>query len=174
MAPVSYLLAFCRVTLGLVFLFSGSGKVLHFPAFVQTIGRFRILPTSLSAPAAVLFCASEWAIIVCLVAGGPWLLVGFGLAGLLLLLFCAAMMAVIFRQIHTSCACFGATEEEITWANIWRNAGLLLCVLGGCTALSQTEKPLSLAGWAVISLSALGFVTIWLRLRDIVNLFHQG
>ena len=74
---VSYLLAFCRIALGLVFLLSGVSKLGHAHTFVQTIRRFRILPSRMDVPAAVVFLCSECAVVLCLLVGGSLLLPGF-------------------------------------------------------------------------------------------------
>lgn len=172
-----YLLAFCRIVIGLVFLFSSAGKIRRVKTFMQTIRRFRILPAHLSALAAVLFLCGEGAVVVCLGVGGPLLLPGFVLALLLLLLFCAALASVLIRNIHTSCNCFGTSEQEVTRADLWRNAGFILCALGGCSALyweGGARESLSLAEWALVGMGALVFVLIWLQLHEIASLFHQG
>ena len=108
--------------------------------------------------------------------GNSFLLPGFGLALLLLLLFSSALTSVITRSIHTSCNCFGTSEKEVTHTDLWRNAGFILCALGGCASLSWeggAQETLSLAAWAVTSLGALVFVIVWLQLQEIVSLFRQ-
>ena len=170
-----YLLAFCRVALGLVFLFSSFGKIRRMGAFVQAIQRFRLLPVSLSAPAAVLFLCGGCLVVLCLGTGGSFLLPGFGLALLLLLLFSSALVSVIIRNIHASCNCFGSNEKEVTQTDLWRNAGFILCTLGGCVVWKgAAQEALSLEAWAVTGLGALVFVAIWLQLQEIVSLFRQG
>lgn len=172
-----YFLAFCRIALGLVFLFSSVGKIRHVRTFVQTIQSFRLLPASLDTPAAVLFLGGEGIVVVCLGIGNSFLLPGFGLALLLLLIFSSALASVIARNIPTSCNCFGTSEKEITRTDLWRNAGLILCALGGCADLSWeggAQETLSLAAWVMTGLAALAFVIVWLQLQEIVSLFHQG
>src|SRR5690348_17260694 len=100
-----YLLAFCRVALGLVFLVSSLSKVRDVAQFRQTIRAFRLLPPALSGAAVLLFIGGESAVVVLLVIGGPLLLSGFILGGSLLLLFSLALISVIARKIHTSCTC---------------------------------------------------------------------
>ena len=169
----AYMFAFCRIVIGLVFLFSSAGKILQMRAFVQTIQRFHLLPTRLNAPAAAFFLCGECAVVIFLGIGGSLLLPGFVLAGLLLLLFCAAMATVIARGIHTSCNCFGTSEKEVTRTDIWRNAGFILCTLGGCSALRLgVQESLNLAEWVIVGLGALIFVIIWLQLQEIVSLFR--
>jgi hypothetical protein len=146
-------------------------------SFVQTIQSFRLLPASLGGPAAVLFLCGEGIVVVCLGIGNAFLLPGFGLALLLLLLFSAALASVIARSISTSCNCFGTSEKVVTRTDLWRNAGLILCALGGCAGLSWeggAQETLSLAAWVVTGLGALVFVLVWLQLQEIVSLFHQG
>jgi uncharacterized membrane protein YphA (DoxX/SURF4 family) len=82
-----YLLAFCRVALGLVFLVSSLSKVRDLAQFRQTIRAFHLLPSALSGMAALLFIGGEGTVVVMVVIGGPLLLPGFVLGGGLLLLF---------------------------------------------------------------------------------------
>lgn len=170
-----YVLAFCRVAIGLIFAISSVGKIRDIARFQQAIQGFRLLPRSLSNLAALLFLGGEIAVVLFLLIGGTLLLSGFILAILLLLIFCVALASVLIRKLHTSCNCFGTSDRPITTIDIWRNMGFLLCASGGCeTFLWMHGEQGSLTGfaWVFITLGASVFVIIWIQLGEIVQLFR--
>jgi len=172
-----YMLAFCRVTIGLVFAISSISKARNVAQFQQAIVDFRLLSRQLSNLAAFLFLCGEFAVVLCTIIGGPLLLPGFFLAILLLLVFCAALASVLSRKMHTSCNCFGSSKKPVTLIDIWRNAGFLLCAGGGCEALlwlRGAQESLQWVVWLLIALGATVFVTIWIQLGEIVQLLRQG
>src|SRR2546423_750268 len=87
----TYLLAFCRIATGLIFLTSFLGKVRELEGFRQAVADFRLLPKDMSKGAAFLFLGGELLVVVCLLVGGVLLLPGFVLAILLLCVFSAAI-----------------------------------------------------------------------------------
>jgi hypothetical protein len=170
-----YILAFCRVAIGLVFAISSFGKARDIARFQQAIGGFQLLSQRLSNLAALLLLGGEIAVVLFLLIGGPLLLPGFALALLLLLIFCAALASVLIRKLHTPCNCFGSSNKPVTLVDIWRNLGFLLCTGGGCEALIWTRGTQgSLEGitWLFIALGAGVFVMIWVQLGEIVQLFR--
>lgn len=172
-----YLLAFCRVTIGLIFAISSITKARDIAQFQQAIVGFRLLSRRLSNSAAILFLCGECAVVLLIVIGGPFLLPGFVLAILLLLIFCAALASVLIRKMQTSCNCFGSSKKPVTFVDLWRNAGFLLCAGGGCEALlwlRGAQESLQWVAWLLIALGASVFVMIWVQLGEIVQLFHQG
>src|ERR1051326_7881489 len=134
-----YVLAFCRIATGLVFAFSGMGKARDFSQFKTTIANFRLLPRPLHAPAAFFFLSAEFAVVVLVALGEPLLPFGFGLAILLLLLFCGALASVLARGLRTACNCFGTSKQPVTVADVWRNLGLVLCAALGWSILLWTQ-----------------------------------
>ncbi len=58
MATGPFVLAFCRIVIGVAFAWSFAGKARDVPAFARTIGRFRLLPGRLQRPAALAFLAA--------------------------------------------------------------------------------------------------------------------
>ncbi len=172
-----YMLAFCRMVTGLVFAFSSISKARDLSQFTATIANFRLLPRSLHAPAAFLFLGGEFAVAVLTALGGQALPLGFGLASVLLLLFCGALASVLARGLHTSCNCFGASKRPVTSADIWRNLGLLLCAAGGWSAFlwtRGTRESLGAVEWLLVMLGSLAFVLIWTQLGEIAQLFRQS
>ena len=170
-----YLLAFCRVAIGLVFAVSSLGKVRNLAQFQRAIVGFHLLPRRLSHLAVLCLLCGEIAVVLLMLIGGPLLLDGFALAILLLLIFCATLASVLVRRLHTSCNCFGSSDKPVTLVDIWRNLGLLLCAGGGCEALIWTRgAQVSLEGsaWLFIALGAGVFVLIWTQLGEIVQIFR--
>src|ERR1700737_4006721 len=127
-----YILAFCRVTTGLVFAISSLSKARDIPTFKQAVLGFRLLPQHLSGPLAILFLCGEFTVVLLVTIGGSLLLSGFVLATLLLLIFCGALASVLARRLQTACNCFGSSEKNVSSADIWRNLGFILCASVGC------------------------------------------
>ncbi len=174
---LSYLLAFCRVVIGLVFAISSIRKMLHFSVFEQTIIRFRLLPARWSRKVALLFLACEFAVVALTLAGGRFLRFGFELAAFLLLIFGAALVSVLARDIRSSCNCFGSTERPVSPSDVWRNVGFILCALFGLVALTTSHRRdvgMGIAGWGMAGIAAAVFVMVWIQIGEIVQLFRQG
>jgi hypothetical protein len=172
-----YLLAFCRVVIGLVFVVSSISKARNLAQFRQTISAFHLLPERFSGVTALLFIGGEFAVSFLMFIGGPLLLPGFSLAISLLLLFSLALGSVVARKIPTSCSCFGASTKPVSPFDVGRNVGFLLCALGGCFVLIWTQNSqvtLSLPEWLLTGLSAGVFVIIWLQLGEVLQLLRQS
>ncbi|HLZ61593.1 MAG TPA: MauE/DoxX family redox-associated membrane protein [Ktedonosporobacter sp.] len=172
-----YLLAFCRVAIGLVFALSSFSKARELAKFQQAVEGFRLLSRQLSHLAALFFLCGEFAVLLLMVIGGPLLFSGFALAILLLLIFCVALASVLVRRVQTACNCFGSSEKPVTLVDIWRNVGLLLCAGGGCEALiwaRGAQERLEGIAWLLIALAAGAFVMLWIQLGEIVQLFRRG
>ncbi len=172
-----YMLAFCRVVIGLVFVVSSVSKVLNLAQFRQAISNFHILPRRLSGVAAMLFLCGEFAVVAFVIIGGPLLSLGFSLASFLLLLFCIALVSVLARGIHAACNCFGTNAKQVSHFDVWRNVGFILCALGGHGALTWTKGTQGDPGlleWGLIGLGAAVFVMVWIQLGEIVQIFRQG
>lgn len=133
-----------RLVMGGLFLFSGAAKLgwvsalksigpleglgrqgIDPAAFAGTIKGFRILHPDLIPAAAF---ALPWLEVVCAAA----LIIGLGTRGAariviaLLLIFCAAMISVIVRDIDVDCTCFGKfLGGAVDWLSIARNVALM-------------------------------------------------
>lgn len=172
-----YILIFCRVVTGLVFACSGISKARDLAQFKQAILDFRLLPAQVSGPVAILFLCGEFAVVLFVATGGPLLFYGFILAGFLLCIFCIALASVLVRKMRTSCNCFGASDRPVTSTDLWRNAGFILCAVGGCGASlwarGVRENP-GVVESLLVALGALVFVLIWVQLGEIAQLFRQS
>ncbi len=168
-----YLLAFCRITLGLLFLISAISKLKSFPQYVATVSNFRLLPESFTRLAAVLVLISELLIVLFLF---KWQVVAFYLASILLIIFSAAFASVLFRNIQTTCNCFGTSQHPISQADLVRNFGFLLCSCGGGWLATKPEITVSLAPLhlGIIGLIAIVFVLVWAQLGEIYHLFQTN
>ncbi len=171
-----YVLAFCRIAVGLIFAVSFGGKVLDIPAFTQAIGRFHILPERTNQLAALLFLSGELTVIVLMILGGRLLEPGFGLAIFLLLTFCMALVSALVKRVSISCNCFGPNEKPVSLYDVWRNVGFILCALGGWGTLvvvSPVRGGLGVMDWVLVAPPAAAFVAIWTQIESIVRLFRQ-
>lgn len=172
-----YVLAFCRVVIGVAFLVSSTSKVIDFPGFKEAVRAFRLLPSRLSSSAAFLFLCSEVAVVVLLVLGGSFLLPGFALAIGLLSLFSCALVTVVIRRIRTACHCFGPSTKEVSFIDVYRNLGFIVCALVGFGTLLWTkvglQVSLNLLEWIFIGLGGVAFLVIWTQLGEITQLFRQ-
>ena len=146
-----YLLTFCRLVIGLVFVISFVGKVRDVGQFAATIGRFDLLPRRWTQTAALLFLGGEAAVVILLIAGGPLLPLAFALATLLLLLFSLALLSVLRRGIETSCNCFGASEKPLTYYDVGRNAGFIACSLLGWWLAPQLAGSPAAQNWLALA-----------------------
>ncbi|QBD75486.1 hypothetical protein EPA93_05500 [Ktedonosporobacter rubrisoli] len=174
---VSYIFAFCRVAIGLLFLASFIGKLRAGTQFRQTINDFRLISPRLSQGAATLFLCCELAIVVCMIFGNFLLLPGFLLATLLLCVFSGAIALGLLRKRQVPCNCFGASSQVISPVDLYRNAGLLLCAAGGCgiqSLLKQALQALNWVEWLPVALGAAIFVLLWTQLGELIQLFRPA
>jgi hypothetical protein len=172
---ISYIIAFCRITIGLVFAWSIVGKLRDYSSFVQTIDSFKILPKTLHYPAAILFLGCELTVVGTMIFGGELFFLGFLLAAVLLVIFIIAMMSVLSRKIQVSCNCFGSSEKLVSSSDIIRNVILVLFSLGSYGLLVRSAGNLLVLGWlnwGLVSIVAILFVMILLQLKQILQLFR--
>lgn len=171
---IPYFVAFCRFSIGIAFAVSFAAKFQNFSKFEQTVFNFRVFPKPLSKASACIFLITELTIVVLVTVGGVWLMIGFTVASILLVLFTVALTSVLLRKMRIPCNCFGSTETVVSSYDLWRNSGFLLCAIGGIACQSLTNNQdfnLPLVGVGLMGLASAIFVTIWLHLRDIAQLF---
>ena len=168
-----YLLAFCKITLGLLFLISFLSKLKSFSQYVATVSEFRLLPKSFTRLAAVLILISELLVVIFLF---KWQVVAFWLASILLIIFSTAFISVLFRNIQVTCNCFGPSQHPVSQADLVRNFGFLLCSCGGSWLAKKPEVtvPIMPLNSGIIGFMALAFVLIWTQLGEIYRLFQPN
>lgn len=172
-----YTLAFCRFVIGLVFMVSSVSKLLYFAQFRKAVRNFNILPQKLSNITAMLFLCSEFSVVLLVVIGGSLLTVGFSLAIFLLLIFSCALVLALIRKTQVSCSCFGSSVKRVSYIDVWRNIGFILCALAGGGILiwsRATQGELSLIEWGLTGLGAAAFVAFWVQLGEIAPIFRQA
>lgn len=169
-----YIVAFCRITVGLVFALAVVGKGRNFPQFVQTIAHFRIVPQQLTGSAAIVLLSTEIIVALLMLIGESLLWIGFALATLLFLIFSVALASVLKRQISTPCNCFGATTKAVSHLDVWRNIGHMVYALSGLAALmlADTGLMLSFIGWLLMAFAATLSVVVWLQLGELIQLLQ--
>lgn len=124
--PVVWL---ARAALGGLFVYAGALKFLDPAGFAQEIANYRLLPSALVGPLAVLLPGIE-------IAAGLSVLTGVALRGGvviiegMLVVFIIALAQAIGRGIDTSCGCFGVAEQAdpIGWSEVVRD--LLMMAAG--------------------------------------------
>jgi hypothetical protein len=170
-----YVLAFCRVTLGLTFLLAFVGKVRDLAGFRKAIINFRLLPPGLSTGVVWLALGAEVGIVVGMLLGESWLLPGFLLALILLSIFSTALTIVLVRKQRTTCNCFGMSNHPISAADLWRNGSLLVCAAGGCGIQGWYGAFIGSPGvleWLLVAGGASVFVLLLTQLGELVQLFR--
>jgi hypothetical protein len=169
---VTFFSAFCRCAIGFVFLLSFVSKCRDTAQFQRGIANFRLLSRYLSNIAAIFFLGCELAVVLCLLVGGRLLLPGFALAAFSLVLFTIALASVLIRKLHISCNCFGASDQAVSVADIWRNVGLTSCAAVGYWAtlwVLTHGQSLGVGEWLLAGVSALLLSLLWLQLNTIVQ-----
>ena len=164
----------CRSVIGMVFLLSSVGKLRNMTEFKHTIQRFQILPNRLVRLFSWLFLGSEFIVIILIVIGGVSLGHGFALAGLLLLIFSAALISALTRKIQTSCNCFGSKEQLISPFDVIRNIIFISFALGGWKLNSNNYgSPIhtNLLELSLIGLISIACVLVTINLNDIIQVF---
>jgi len=121
-----FILAACRVLLGLAFLIACSHKILFPGSFAQTLYFYQLLPDRLINPLAITLPWVEAVAAVAIMASARFkdaaalLMIG------LLAVFTAAIAINLFRGLDVSCGCFSTGgDDPIGWGNVIRNAGYM-------------------------------------------------
>lgn len=171
-----YLLVFCHVTIGVTFMLSFASKVRNIVAFKRAIARFGIIPQFLSRTVAYLVLAGEAVVVLLAVAGGPALLLSFALASVLLLVFSVVLVRSLLSHADVVCNCFGEGESRVTYANVWRNAALVLCSLTGWALLARDGARGGLDSvvvWALVAPPSTIFALVWTQVGMVASLFRS-
>jgi len=137
------------VVAGLVFLQAAIAKLRHRALLEGVIANYRLLPSALTGPAALLLPPVELALGTALLLSAHWLA---ALGAMALLLVFAAAMAINIRRGRSQidCGC-GRSQlrQPLSWLLVGRNvalAALLLPRLAPAPALSAADLMIALAG----------------------------
>lgn len=170
-----YLLVFSQLATVFIFTLSSVNKWRDFDEFVQAVENFQILPSSQAKPTAQFFVIGELMILIMMILGGQFLLPGFFLALMLLVVFTTGLISILVRKIPTSCYCFVTTTELVTIYTVWRNMGFIICVLAGLCSLFIQPTILSnlnmIEQW-LLGMMAITFVVVCGYVGEIVGLIR--
>ena len=127
MNSIVYLLL--RGFLGGVFIYASIGKILHPELFAETISNYQILPDQFVNLVAIILPWLELTAGTCLVLG-IWLPGALFIINLLLMVFFCALLIAFVRGLNIECGCFNTSMETlVTGSMAWyllRDAVLLV------------------------------------------------
>jgi hypothetical protein len=183
---MSYVSVGLLATLWCVFAASSWSKARSRPAlraFADSLRPLPLLAARLVDPVAVLVTIAElvlvlgitWSVLA-MAAGWPAARPGgilvLVLALLLLAVLTTGVILAVRRDIGARCACFGATQQPLSWRHVVRNA-LLLAVTAAAlvTVAAAQTHPLPVAGVLISVAAGSVGALILVRLDDLVELF---
>ncbi len=172
---VSYAVAFCRWTIGIVFAWSLLAKLSNISSFTQTIRHFHLIPDGLIPLAAWSCLICEAFVFLMMLVGGQVLTWGFGIATLMLTVFCVALGSLLLRRIQTPCNCFGKSNRIVTKYEILRDVFFLLCALTGANiSLVFQRQGYRLTWWdsSFAGGAAFVFVILVVQMKEILWVFQ--
>ncbi len=119
-----------RIPLGLIFLVSATEKLLAPMAFAEAIEAYRLIPVEFIALIAAPVIAIELMLGSALVLEYQIRKAAL-LSAVLLFIFTAAMISVIYRGLSIECGCFTwLGRQAVNWENVARNILLIIWALG--------------------------------------------
>jgi uncharacterized membrane protein YphA (DoxX/SURF4 family) len=113
-----------RLAIGGVFIYAAWTKVLHPAAFAMAVRGYKIIPFSLSNLFAIAVSWSELFAAVMLILG-IFTRKAAGAVFILLVVFIAAIAAVMVRGMVVDCGCFGEGGAHTSWLLLARNTLML-------------------------------------------------
>jgi hypothetical protein len=171
-----YLAMAARTAMAVLFVVSAGTKVLDFSRYQRSVRDFEILSARWSRLAGLCFLAAEISVVVLVIVGGAFLLPGFVLAILLLVIFAAALETVVRRRLEVDCGCFGGQSEIVSQYDVARNALLALVAASGVAALAIDGNASGhLPAGEVILLTIMSAVLVMLvaNLKHLARAFQQ-
>lgn len=117
----------CRLTLAVVFIYSGYVKVTATLQFAVAITGYDLVPEQMIYPIAQWFPWAEIALGLFILSG--WKIRWSSLAAAGLMIFFIVLLSItLYRGIDTNCGCFGF-GDPITWKTIVRDGSFLIPAL---------------------------------------------
>jgi len=113
----------CRLTLAIIFLYAGMGKIINPDSFAVAIYNYRLLPDYAINFVAVFLPWLEIIIALCLICGIN-IKGASSLSSLLFLIFAVALTINLVRGLDISCGCFGSSSGNINWFYLIRDLSL--------------------------------------------------
>lgn len=171
-----YVITFARIALGLLFTYSFSRKVIDVTNFALTIENFRLLPQSLSRLVAKQVLLVELVCVVLIFIGGSLLGLAFFLSAMLLSVFSLVLTVLIFHKREVSCNCLGTSEKSVSFYDVIRNAGFLVCSLFGLYFVITSNNSgvvLKSGELALVGTMAVIFVAVWTQIGEILDILRS-
>ena len=127
---VTFIMAACRLLLGLVFLAASAHKILDPEAFAMSIYQYQLLPESLVNGLAITLPWIELVAGIAIIASAR-LKDGAALLMLFMLgVFAIAIRINLVRGLDISCGCFSAAGDDVIgWGYVFRNLGYMFLAL---------------------------------------------
>ena len=126
---VTFIMAACRLLLGLVFLAASAHKILDAEAFAMSIYQYQLLPESLVNGLAITLPWIELVAGIAIIVSARF---KDGAALLMLVMlgvFALAISINLLRGLDIACGCFSAEGDVIGWGNVFRNLGYMFLAL---------------------------------------------
>lgn len=171
LALAAYAVLFCRITIILVFALSLIGKLRDMRAFIDTVRDFDLVPRQIGRRVAQTVVVLEGVVVVSLLVGGWFQIIGFGLALALLTIFCYALISVLRRKMSISCGCFGPNVKRVSMYDVIRNGVFVICSVIGLILSPIASAPTLIETVLFIGM-ATAWVLIWTHLDEIATLFR--
>jgi hypothetical protein len=167
-----YLLLFCRVLVGAVFLLAVIGKVRDLTAFRDAVATLVGVPTRAARALSIGVVAAEATVTMLMFGGTPQFTVGFGAALVMLSAFSLVLGTAVVRGRRVACNCFGGRAKPVTGADLARNVVLIACAGAGLALVGggASAGPFALADGALTTLMALVCVLLVVTVADLVML----
>lgn len=175
---------FCGFVVIIVFGMAFLGKARDRQALEQTVQAFSLLPLRWNRAAAWSLMIGEAMVVVLmllvLLGGlfqnfaflGALRMVGFGAGSALLVIYTGAILSALARHAPITCNCLGASQRRISSWDLVRNAGFVLCGVGGAllAADNRAYAQLHLQEWMLMALLAAIVVVVLINLSDLAEL----
>lgn len=165
----------CRALLGVVFLVAVISKLSSrsaFAEFKQSVAAMRLVPSPVTAAAAVATVIGEALITVLLaVPTRATGLTGFSLAAVLLAVFAVGITFSVRQGNTAPCRCFGRSSTPLGRLHVWRNIFLVLTALIGSIATTMPAGPVEAAPTLTALFAGLIAGGVVVSLDDIAYLF---
>ncbi|MBK6292957.1 MAG: methylamine utilization protein MauE [Rhodoferax sp.] len=126
----------CAAVLAIIFLIGAGQKLQDIAMFAAALEQYRLLPQSLTAVAAWALVAAELAAAVLLLPLSTRSLGALLAGGVLAVVTLAVVVNLLRGRSAIDCGCGGPEgSQHLSWALVWRNAGLgLLAVVAAVAA----------------------------------------
>lgn len=136
MTETAFVVLVARITLGVLFLVSGIGKLRHWRHFIGTVSDYQVAPEFVAKIVAGTLPWFELTAALLLIAGFALKLVG-GLIALFLIATTAAVVVNLRRGREIECGCYSIVDTmTISWGTAMRNV-LLLTLAGVVVGLGS-------------------------------------